>query len=771
MRVRRLFSAFICATVTMWVASTGGSGAAGVTACTTYDIKGGSVCVPDDSALGIFSSVIAEAQADLTLAKAEADLLISGGSPSVDTGYTTAVAAVADQISAATARVSRLRAKARKVEEQLVALAVSLQAAADATTGSARQAALVDAYERLVTVMTASVSLQLRVEKAQADAGEAQRTAAAAANVYAGWVLENVDAAHATALTSMDAHTTEGNIALGNALLTVDTLVAGLGSAVTQLRGAIGRVSDDGQAQVQAEIAAALVSTSAAVSDAQARAAASMAQVDATNAGVTHLADQSPPAAADEALAAASTMLRTAEATATNLTATLVTVRNQLDMVAASATAALTRPSASSQRVALADAESALAETVAKSESALTTADELEVQVRSVNGSLVEAGSTALGLEAAQVVAIGIANMDIAEDAVNSLEALETAASTLLDMSEQLEQLVNDAAPDLPVDPSLPEVVIPVLPPRAYAQADTDTGAVFAAPSTSWLKTHCRATRATAMTNRHVLHAIIPYSGFAGAPQVSGYSTKMRAIIRAMDRALEESHGSFTQHYRLVCYKDAAGNWANIAATRVLVPKSADLNANKKIGCDEADTYLRSHLRWGDPKVRRLRFYDASINTGGPYKGYCNYGDSVALGDKTPGPTNKNNRVFGYGNLDADYWPQGATNYTTAVGMQEIGHSLGIVGANAPGADSGYHTKDYPDYMNAGYYTPLDGNIRKNCGTVSTTFRDTFVDCGKDTYWDPYLSKTQWLCTRYNLATDSLYFRPLASRPSACPPA
>lgn len=54
---------------------------------------------------------------------------------------------------------------------------------------------------------------------------------------------------------------------------------------------------------------------------------------------------------------------------------------------------------------------------------------------------------------------------------------------------------------------------------------------------------------------------------------------------------------------------------------------------------------------------------------------------------------------------------------------------------------------------------------------MPTTFIDTYVDCGRDTYWNPSPERGTWLCNHYNLATDSLYFKPRAKRPAYCSPA
>lgn len=120
--------------------------------------------------------------------------------------------------------------------------------------------------------------------------------------------------------------------------------------------------------------------------------------------------------------------------------------------------------------------------------------------------------------------------------------------------------------------------------------------------------------------------------------------------------------------------------------------------------------------------------------------------------------------------IDADYSRRGATNYVTSGYMQEFGHSIGLVLSGAPGGvSSGYgaaHTGDYRDYMNAGYFYP-----GTRCDNVPTTFKDRYVDCGRDTYWDPTPTTGEWLCSHYNVATDSLYFSPLATRPLTCPPA
>ena len=333
-------------------------------------------------------------------------------------------------------------------------------------------------------------------------------------------------------------------------------------------------------------------------------------------------------------------------------------------------------------------------------------------------------------------------------------------------------QTSEDDPPPAPGDPT----TIPFV-----EEVDTGTSETFPPPTQQWLETHCAASVSTATTTPNVIEAIVPYSGYRAEPNVSNFAAKVRDIIRAVDRGLDQSSNILSQHYRLVCQRNSLGEYDNIAVRKVEVPRSADTNANGLIGCQEADGYLRRHEVYGDSDARRVKFNDTSINTGGPYAGFCFYGTSDALGNTSPGITNPNNSVPGFASVDADSWPRGATNYVTAGVMQEIGHSIGLVGEGAPGGVSSgygaYHTRDFPDFMNAGYFKPgcTDvagcGNVRLNCFPVPTTFTNTYVDCGRDTYWDPTPESTEWLCNHYNLATDSLYFSPLAIRPPACPPA
>jgi hypothetical protein len=216
---------------------------------------------------------------------------------------------------------------------------------------------------------------------------------------------------------------------------------------------------------------------------------------------------------------------------------------------------------------------------------------------------------------------------------------------------------------------------------------------------------------------------------------------------------------------RLACGRKADGSWDNVAVTKVQVPTTADANSNGTIGCGEADDWLDADGTYGDSDTRRIRFFDTSINTGGPFSGWCFYGYSFASDDTRPGMINSNNTDFGAADVDADKWPRGATNYVTSGVLQELGHSIGLVQVGADGGvDSGYgsgHTRDYHDYMNAGYFypgctiEPTCGNIRRDCRPMPTTFKDTYVDCSRDTYWDPTPTSGEWLCTHYNIATDS----------------
>ena len=65
----------------------------------------------------------------------------------------------------------------------------------------------------------------------------------------------------------------------------------------------------------------------------------------------------------------------------------------------------------------------------------------------------------------------------------------------------------------------------------------------------------------------------------------------------------------------------------------------------------------------------------------------------------------------------------------------------------------------------------IDGQeISTTCNNPPMTPRldDTYADCGRDDYWAPNPTVGSWLCSHYNIATDSMYYTRRAPRPEGC---
>lgn len=308
-------------------------------------------------------------------------------------------------------------------------------------------------------------------------------------------------------------------------------------------------------------------------------------------------------------------------------------------------------------------------------------------------------------------------------------------------------------------------------------------GAQAGHSSSTWLANHCggggQFPVADAMTVRHLIHPVFAVA--EGAQPITDWYTKIHDEITAADKALAESHSSFKQHWRLICYKNSAGAWTQPFIDFAVVDQAADVNwgGDGNISCVEAEAWLKtSGHGYRDAHRRYLFFFDPSI-VSVPQVDNHPEEDCVANGhaendegDTTPGIGNKNNGVAGYTMVHANDWgAAGTTNLSVATLGMEFYHSLGAVRSGAPGEAAAGHTNDDPDILNISYFDD-PATIRKTC-TPTITYRDTYMDCGRDTYWAPSPSATPtaasyWLCTHWNLASDSLYLTPRAQRPAGC---
>jgi hypothetical protein len=678
------------------------------------------------------------------------------------------VRAVARNIHRSSILTADLQAESKNARLYAAALTRDLRNAAEATDDASRQRKLSKAYISLSTVTNLTGELRIKF----ADALWRVR----GAQLSTDWIASGLAAAGPDpasldlpelALISEDVGAAHDLMVGAHAKLSA--ALPELQAANLELKALITGASATAQVAATKSIGRVVRDLDAGIIEARARRVALDNQLVALGDQAAFL--QSLPG--DHDASPLASQVATARSLSSQLHLKLADLQVQLEEVTASTTAIATGTRAAEERLAIRGLEIGSLPAVAGAvDDLLLAADDLELVLHRALGSVVGLAADTSGLAVGQVVVSATEAIQGAFDQLNSIYALDIAGELILAFEDQLVVNLDSAMPDPPFSLDLPEADVSLVPP--YPEVPEAGGAItFAAPSETWLTNHCKAPRSTANGTPNVIRAIVPYSGFKSGVQVSNYQAPVRDIIRAMDNALDESSSTFSQHYRLVCSRNADGSWHDIAVTSVRVPQAADSNDNNMIGCGEADKYLAAHERWGDADMRHIRFFDTSIDTGGPNNGWCFYGGSNALGVATAGLSNPNNYVYGFANIDAGQWPGGANNFVTAGAMQEFGHAIGLVSPNMPGGvsdeDAKYHTKDYPDYMNSGYFVPPD--VRINCSPVPTTFRDTYVDCGRDTYWDPTPEDDEKLCHRYNVATDSLYFRPRAPRPNACPPA
>jgi len=307
---------------------------------------------------------------------------------------------------------------------------------------------------------------------------------------------------------------------------------------------------------------------------------------------------------------------------------------------------------------------------------------------------------------------------------------------------------------------------------------DSGTGTIDEG-TTTFLSSHCAADEFDT-TTPNVIVPVLAYDSRKGI-QVTNAKAKIRKEIRAADRAIEESHSTFKQHMRLACAKDGTTSYVRIRVMDVAIPGTADLNSNNYLNCNETLEYLkaRSPFYRHDPDRRHYWFLDSGIAGD-----RCSFGYSDALNNTTPGTKNPNNTAAGWASSDyAEWYADGVSNRSVMVTLQELHHSLGLLSdgtasgsTKAPSNCCGSHSRDNYDFMNGGYCRPnsqgadcSDGQeIRTTCSSPPTTFPDSYADCGRDDYWVPNFTTANYVCTHYNIATDSLYYHQRAARPAGC---
>lgn len=309
-------------------------------------------------------------------------------------------------------------------------------------------------------------------------------------------------------------------------------------------------------------------------------------------------------------------------------------------------------------------------------------------------------------------------------------------------------------------------------------------GESIAAPSSTWMTNHCVAT-----DSNNSLHPVYVYDGVddpgtsADNTRVSSPLSKIREEIQAADRAIAQSHEKFKQHMRIACAKDVSGAWTNIAVASYAVPTTADSNIDGYISCDETWSHMRNTSVYGRNAAtktdRHYWYLDSSLAGTG-----CSAGLSDARGINTPGTANPNNTSYGDARSDYAEWSaSGVSNRSVMVTLQEFHHSLGIVGdgsvsgsTKTPSNCCGAHSRDEVDFMNGGYCrsskTPncTDGqSILTTCSKPSAlTYKDTYADCGRQDYWAPNAGTSNFLCTHYNLAWDSLFYHQRETPTTGC---
>jgi hypothetical protein len=332
----------------------------------------------------------------------------------------------------------------------------------------------------------------------------------------------------------------------------------------------------------------------------------------------------------------------------------------------------------------------------------------------------------------------------------------------------------------------------------------TNEGEASEVGNTTWLTNHCAATLADTAKEYYT----VPSLAFADNPnktsddltqtQKDEFRDKIRQEIKGGDRVIHQSGGTGDMfHRRMTCSKDGTGKYDKIAVR--LFNIYADNTGDGKLNCSDVTNYIRNTSPYSNPKVRHMVYIHTSID--GPSGDYCNY--ALPPGHSSqPGLSNSANSLWAIA-LSENWEKDGIGGYSVAITNQELGHAHGLIANSecadsdktkcAPGveaANDGYgntaHTYDWPDFMNGGggayyypkgYMPPSGYRPQANCesasksvfGTTSDLWTGAYVDCGRDTYWNPNPAQGTWLCTHYNYATDSPYFNKPYARSALCP--
>lgn len=275
----------------------------------------------------------------------------------------------------------------------------------------------------------------------------------------------------------------------------------------------------------------------------------------------------------------------------------------------------------------------------------------------------------------------------------------------------------------------------------------------------AWMSEHCQATAAQ-VTAPHIIAPLFAYNRSTGNVEPDWHK-KLRDEIKSADRAIAESDKEFRQHMRVACTTDSAGNWQNIWVPSFSVK---DSDNNGSIDCKDLPPELQKHSDFGRLDRRYIIYLDPSLGGTNCSGGFMN--DSW---DTSPGTGNISNYQYGSAMLEARLWDgPGSSNGSTSTTLHELGHAFGLVHSGSPGSDNATHTRDTPDMMNGGYHQ-LGVTARYDCTYQVTyltplTHKGSLMDCGGDDYWSARPSTGNWLCTHFNLASDSLYFQPRADR-------
>ncbi|MDQ3956787.1 MAG: hypothetical protein M3273_00530 [Actinomycetota bacterium] len=312
-------------------------------------------------------------------------------------------------------------------------------------------------------------------------------------------------------------------------------------------------------------------------------------------------------------------------------------------------------------------------------------------------------------------------------------------------------------------------------------------GEVLPAPDLSWLYNHCVDSFAThSIRVVYVYDAVNDPGTSLDDSRVLDPLSKVREEIQAADRAISQSHDSFKQHMRIVCRRISPWEpWQAVDVASYAVPATADVNGDGFIACGEVNEEMRARSPYGrnaGSNRRNYWYFDSSV-TGQR----CSFGgvDILYSDPRSDDPGTGNIWNSAYGDAESSYenWSAtGVSNRSVSVTLMEFHHSIGLLSTSAPSyccRDAIGHSRDYPDFMNAGYCTPRNAvwdcadNEASEILTTCTlpaglSYRDTYADCGRNDYWAPNAGTSNYLCNHYNLAWDSLYYHQRATPTSGC---